>query len=43
MKKYCMDSKGERNILHTTIVRCDITVVLVEYIIQGPAVKPDEF
>jgi hypothetical protein len=34
MKKYYVNSKGERNILHTTIVRCDITLVLVEYIIE---------
>jgi hypothetical protein len=33
MKKYYVDSKGERNILHT-IVRCDITVVLGEYVIE---------
>jgi len=34
MKKYYVDSKVERNILHTTVVWCDITVVLVQYIIE---------
>ena len=34
MKTYYVDSKGERNILRTTIVSCDITVVLVEYVME---------
>ena len=34
MKKYYVDSKGERNILLIAIVRCDVTVVLVEYIVE---------
>jgi len=34
MKKYYVDSKGQRNILRTTFVRCDITIMLVEYTIE---------